>query len=139
MSTQPSTPAVGVVNAGVLDLVTHDPASDRVILVMIETRKWDGGESQLFQVQEKINSYLSFALDGEMVETYPQFAGKRVGLQLDCPEYPTEPVVEFLEKIHRELEVEGIEFTLRVKEGMPSASPDACGSPSCDCRSGAKD
>ncbi|MEI9896071.1 MAG: DUF6572 domain-containing protein [Chthoniobacter sp.] len=48
----------------------------------------DGSELRLFQLQEKINAYLSFALDGEMAEAYPQFDGKKIRLQLDCVGMP---------------------------------------------------
>ena len=65
----------GVEHAHVIDLIAHDAKTDEITLIMLEPRSWDGTELRMFQLQEKINAYLSFALDGEMAEAYPQFAG----------------------------------------------------------------
>ena len=126
----------GVQNPAVLDLVTHDPVTGLVTFVMIEDRPWNGGEKQLFQIQEKINSYLSFILDGEMAESHPQFVGKPVALQLDCPDYPNDPVIDFLDRIQQQLEKESISFTLRVREKVPSPQKQQpCSSHQCQCHS----
>ena len=66
----------GVPHPEVIDLLTHDARSGQVELVMFEARPWSGDEAQLFELQEKMNAYLSFALDGEFAETYPQLVGK---------------------------------------------------------------
>ena len=63
--------------------MAHDPKTDEVMLTMVERRAWNGGEPQLFELQEKFNAYLSFALDGELAETYPALADKRVRVRLE--------------------------------------------------------
>ncbi len=115
----------GVEQAHVIDAIVHDTVKDEVILTMVERRQWDGSERQLFQLQEKFNAYVSFVLDGEMVEAYPGFAGKRARLRLECAAPPTEAVRDFLNVIHEQLEFQGIAV-----EGVVMGA--GCG-PDCGC------
>lgn len=109
--------ASGVENPAVIDLIAHDPSTDSVTLGMIEARPWDGSELQMFQLQEKINAYLSFALDGELPEAYPALAGKPLVLQLDCAEVPPEPVQQFLKVVSQQISLQGIKLRIRVMGG----------------------
>ena len=59
----------GIERTGMLDAFAHDTREDILVLAMFESRSWDHGELQLFQLQEKLNAYVSFILDGEMKET----------------------------------------------------------------------
>ena len=110
----------GLENPAVLDLVIHDPVAGQVTLVMQENRPWKGDRRQLFQIQEKMNSYLSFILDGEMAEIYPAFLGLKLAVRLDCPEYPPDSVIDFLEPMQQQLEKQAIGFELRVVEKVNS-------------------
>src|SRR5579871_1356655 len=85
--------ARGVEHPHVIDIIRQDGQTGEVTLIMTESRPWDGTELRLFQLQEKINAYLSFALDGEMVEVYPQFANRKLRLRLDCVGMPGSDVV----------------------------------------------
>src|SRR4051812_41795789 len=86
----------GVEHAHVIDLIADDANPGEVVLIMLEPRPWDGTEQRLFQLQEKINAYLSFALDGEMAESYPALATRSLRIQVDCVTMPDESVVDFL-------------------------------------------
>ena len=105
----------GVEHAGVIDLLIHHEREGKVTLVMVETRPWDGSQRQLFQLQEKLNAYLSFALDGEMADAYPTLAGKPLGLRLECATYPDDAVVEMLEKVREQIAFQGIDLEVIVK------------------------
>ena len=116
----------GVEHAHVIDVIAHDSKTDEVTLIMLEPRPWDGEEVRLFQLQEKINAYLSFALDGEMAEAYPQFNGKKIRLQLDCVGMPPSEVVGFLNAVREQISFQDINLEVRVMgEG-------GCG-PGCGC------
>ena len=78
----------GVENAKVVDLITLDAATDKVVLVMIERRPWGASPQQFGQIEEKINRYLGYVLDGYLAEHYPQYEGRRVTIRLDCAEEP---------------------------------------------------
>ena len=116
----------GVEHAHVIDIISHDAKTGVVTLIMVEPRPWDGSEQRLFQLQEKINAYLSFVLDGEMEEAYPQFAGQKVCLQLDCVGMPDSDVVGFLNTVREQIAFQGIDFQVRVKD------EGGCGS-GCGC------
>src|SRR4028118_1097051 len=95
--------ASGIENTSVIDVIAHDSKTDEVALVMTEQRVWDGSEERLFQLQEKINAYLSFALDGEMLEEYPAFTGKALRLQLDCTTLPDPKTAAFLHIVQEQI------------------------------------
>lgn len=118
----------GVANPAVLDALGQDSATGEVVLVMFEPRPWNGGDKQLFQLQEKLNSYLSFALDGEMTEQLPQLAGRPVRISLACAEPPPEPVVSLLAKVREQIAFQGIGLTV---EGL-NAGAGGCGE-GCGC------
>ena len=63
--------APGVENPMILDLITTDPDSGDVVLVMIERRPWGAHPQQLKQIEEKINRYMAYALDGFLAEHHP--------------------------------------------------------------------
>lgn len=68
----------------VLDRVVVEPDSGEVVLVMVETREWDGGPDQLRQLREKTSNYLGLVVDGELIRLHPEAAGRRVRFQLEC-------------------------------------------------------
>ena len=104
----------GLEHPGVIDALMHDTKADEAWLVMLERRTWEGGEAQLFQLQEKLNAYLSFALDGEMVENYPVLADKPVREILDTTHPPSALVVDFLGRIREQLSFQGIALEVRI-------------------------
>jgi hypothetical protein len=121
--------ANGIANAAVLDALAEDKVTGEVVLVMFEPRPWTLGDQQLFQLQEKLNAYLSFALDGELAEQLPQFAERPVRVQLNCAEPPPQPVVDFLAKVREQVSYQGINF---VVEGLASSGGGGCGE-GCGC------
>ncbi len=123
----PSTPdgPRGVEHAHVIDVVANDANTGEVVLIMLEPRLWDGSELRLFQLQEKVNAYLSFALDGEMADAYPELMGKPLRLQVDCVEMPDETVVDFLSVVREQIGFQGINLEVRVM-GEKGCGPD-CG------------
>jgi hypothetical protein len=106
----------GVEHAGVIDLLTHDPKRNDVTLVMVEPRPWDGTAERLFQLQEKLNAYVSFALDGEMAEAYPALVGLPLVILLECATYPDDATIDLLEKVRTQLGFQGIDLQVLVKE-----------------------
>lgn len=116
----------GVQFTNVIDIIALDPATDEVALIMTEARPWDGSDERLFQLQEKINAYLSFALDGEMAEAYPQFIGKRLRLQLDCATPPDSRAQQIIELVRRQVAFQEIKFDVRV------SAEKSCGN-GCGC------
>lgn len=129
-SSQPAAVSSGVENAHVIDVISFDEKTGEVALVMREARPWDGSDLRLFQLQEKINAYLSFALDGEMAEAYPAFVGKEIRLQLDCAAPPDHRALDFIGIVREQIGYQGIKFEVKVGaiEIAPGQNGCACGS-----------
>jgi len=104
----------GVKDFNTIDLVTHDPATDELVVIMIEDRAWAADPGQLDQLLKKINTYLHFVEDGDLVQHFPQAAGKPVRLQLDCNEPPTGAVQQFIKEAQQVLLSRGITFAVNV-------------------------
>ncbi len=130
-------PAFGVENPASLDAMAFDKEAGEIVLIMVEPRPWDGSEERLFQLQEKLNAYLSFALDGELFDAFPQLTGKPIRVQLDCAETP-DPVIEhFISNIREHLAVQEMKFAVRVVgEPMPAGAMIADGAESGGCGTG---
>ena len=105
----------GVENAKVVDLIGVDPASDKVVLTMIERRPWGASDQQFQQIEEKINRYMGYVLDGFLADHYPQYEGKDVQLLLECAEEPHGDAVLFVQAAARAASDHGLEFVVAVK------------------------
>jgi len=108
------TQGVGVQNPTVIDLVTYDSKSGEFALIMTETRPWDGSADRVLALQQKINNYLSFALDGQLEREHPGSVGKPIRLQLDCACPPDPETGRFIDLVREKLRGEGIRFVVNV-------------------------
>src|SRR5438105_13438157 len=106
--------APGVENPMIMDLITSDPASGDVVLVMIERRSWGGHPLQFKQIEEKINRYLAYVLDGFLIQQHPQYQGKRVRLRIDCAEAPHGDAIQFVDAAADAIRREGLDFVVNV-------------------------
>jgi hypothetical protein len=104
----------GVQNAKIVDLIEVDPVSADVVLVMIERRPWGADPRQFQQIEEKINRYLGYALDGHLAEHYPQYRGKHVQVRLDCAEAPSGESRRFVDAAAHAASGHGVEFVVKV-------------------------
>jgi hypothetical protein len=126
-NSEPAAPS-GIAQAGVIDYLGFDSEKNSVLLVMSERRPWSNPQEQLFQLQEKLNAYLSFVLDGEMVEAYPQFSGKAVIVRLESVEKPPESSLGFLQHVYEQCALQGISF-----EVVSKPETCGCGAPADEC------
>ncbi len=116
----------GVQHAGVIDLFAFDKKTEEVLLVMNESRPWDGSDIRLHELQEKFNAYVSFLLDGEMLEAHPELAGKRARIELHCAQMPDDKAVALLGAIHDQLALQEIRMEVIVTEGGDCGSGCTC-------------
>jgi hypothetical protein len=128
-SAQAQTAPGGLEHPGVLDFIGYEAAAGEVLVVMVEKRPWTDPERQLFQLQEKLNAYLSFILDGEMQDVYPQFVGKPVRIRLECAHPPGPEFVRFLQIVHDQTALQDIAFEVLVVGGETCG----CGQPQSLC------
>ncbi|MGB8354048.1 MAG: DUF6572 domain-containing protein [Chthoniobacteraceae bacterium] len=104
----------GLDHANVIDVIAYDEKTSEVTLIMRDFREWGGSEKLLFLLQEKINAYLSFALDGEMIEAYPAFVGKAIRLQLDIATAPDARTLDFIGIVREQIAYQGIKFEITI-------------------------
>ncbi len=105
----------GVQNPAVVDLITLDKTTDTVVLVMVERRPWNAAREQFKQIEEKLNRYMGYVLDGFLAEQYPQYRGKAVQIRLDCAEAPHGEAVRFVEAMTHATQSHGIRFSIAVQ------------------------
>src|SRR5215475_13697826 len=100
---------------GVIDVIAHDPKAGEAVLVMNEPNEWDGSDEQLFSLQERLNAYVSFLLDGEMAEAHPELAGKPIRIELRCAHMPEARALELLGLIHDQLAFQEIKMEVVIR------------------------
>jgi Family of unknown function (DUF6572) len=100
----------------VIDVIAEDKRTGEVVLVMNESKPWDGTDERLLALQERFNAYVSFLLDGEMAEAHPEFAGKRTRIELRCAHMPDTRALELLGLIHDKLAFQEIRLEVVVRE-----------------------
>lgn len=117
-----------------IDAIGLDEASGRVVLVIRHDGPWEGTERQLFGLQEKLNAYLSFALDGEMDEAYPEFAGRGLAVRIESPGPPDPNTLHLLGHVRHQIQFQDIELEMRVRDGRPAepTPSSGCGG-GCGC------
>ncbi len=106
---------MSVQETNVIDFVTYNPKQDRVMLVMVETRDWGNTGALLPELQQKLNTYVGYAIDGRLVCDYPAYASKPVRIELRT-QYPlTAGEQQFLEIVAKEdLQARGISFDWKI-------------------------
>ena len=115
MSGETEPEARGVHNPRVVDLIRLDRERDEVVLLMLEERAWGTEPEQLRQLEAKFNSYLAYVLDGHMAKQYPQYAGKRVCVRLDCASPPGEGEQAMLTAMGNFAASENLGFEVKVQ------------------------
>jgi hypothetical protein len=103
----------GIQDPDVVDLVGQE-ADGTYLVVMVEERPWGSDPDQPRQLREKINAYASYVLDGTLAKQYPETAGQRIRLQLNCPQEPTGEVAAITVYAAAQLKTLGIGFGVRV-------------------------
>jgi len=96
----------GAEHPEIVDLVTSN--DDSVILIIIQTEKLNN--RLLSRLEEKINNYLSFAKDGQMLELYPETEGKDITIRLDMYEDIDRNALEFCKNAKDVLSQKNVNF-----------------------------
>jgi hypothetical protein len=118
---------------GVLDALVHDSASGKAILAMYERRPWEGADQQLSQLQDKLNAYLSFALDGEMTEAFPQLAGQPLEIQLRTVHEIDLRAADLIRRMREQLAFQKIGFEV-IQATPEELDGQSSGGGSCGCQ-----
>ena len=83
-----------------------------VVLSMFEERPWDGSDTRLRELEDKVNSYVTFVVDGHMRRQHPDLEPKQVQIRLDYVGRMDERTRALLPAIELTLAEYGIEFVI---------------------------
>ena len=70
-------------DAGKVDLVA-ETADGIIELIVVQEQQWTGSDAQLASLQEKVQNYVSFALDGALVKQFPEVEGRPWRVVIHC-------------------------------------------------------
>jgi len=118
----------GLEKPGVLDAFAHDTDRDVVVLAIYATQPWTDGFRRAFQLQEKLNAYLSFLLDGEFADAFPALVGKKAEIQLRTLHPPSDDATALIGHCREQLSFQGIDLVV-----VSLAEEESCGG-DCGCR-----
>lgn len=97
----------------VIDLVTRSKDGRQYDLVLVvDSGEWRA-RNALHALQEKINSYASYALDGAMTTDYPESAGRSKSIVVQSIDLPPDDAVHFLSRVESLLKPEGLPVRLQ--------------------------
>ena len=100
----------GINYPAIVDLVTESDES--LQLVLVETRSLTQHDAPA--LQEKLNNYLSYVLNGSFTAQYPAAQGKPTCIRVDLYSLPEPFIVEFLRKYAGTLISSGISLEANV-------------------------
>jgi len=109
-SPEPGYERRGVANPRIIDLVAADPETGEVVLKIFEPRPWGAVDRQLHQLEDKLNAYFGYVLDGFLAEQYPQYRDRPVRILLECVAEPGDGERPFLEAAASFAETHGLGF-----------------------------
>lgn len=121
----------GVHNPRVIDLISTEKlpfedgaagSADEVVLSMFEYRPWNSDPDQLDQLQEKFNNYLDYALEGYLMNQFPQYVGKKIAVQVICASEPGEREQMLLEAMSRYLLSGDMRLVVTINENLVSTA-----------------
>ena len=72
----------GIASSETLDFVTANSDSSGCTLYIVQTDDW-GQNPDADQLNKKLNSYLSYALDGQLEADYPKLQGAKITIRFE--------------------------------------------------------
>lgn len=98
--------------ASVVDAIGVDNATGNAVLTIGDHLPWN--KEHLLLLQEKLNTYLAFVENGELISNYPDAKDRNVQINIVCKYTPNEEAVGFLNKVQSIVEGAGIKFTYQI-------------------------
>lgn len=104
---------VGIDAPGVIDRVRL-PESGPVELVIEQNGGWDGSDHRQILLQEKLNRYLEFVLDGELAAAHPLSADRQWMIVIESASTPDARTLGYVRQADAELRRSGGGCLLRL-------------------------
>lgn len=83
-----------------VELVAISADCEVVDLIIVNDSRWTGSDAQVMSLQQKIHTYVGFALDGQMTATYPETDGLEWRIIVDDRAGPVDPTsADIIERV----------------------------------------
>lgn len=97
-----------------VDLVAISPDGQVVDLIIVNDSPWTGSDAQLMSLQQKIHTYVGFALDGQMAATYPETDGLAWRIVVDDQAGPVDSTsADIIERVAEKVRQYGGDLIIR--------------------------
>lgn len=77
-----------------IDVIAED-VDGNALLSIVQTGPWSKDGSERARLKRKLATYMRYALEGEMVSTYPSLQGRAVVIALMYEQRPSKAVLEY--------------------------------------------
>jgi hypothetical protein len=97
----------------VVDFVSE--ATDGVcVLTVSDHLEWEGNDEHALVLQDKLNRYLAFVESGELLERFPNMAGRKIVINVRFMYPPSKFGLEFLKRAKECIESAGFGFEYKL-------------------------
>ncbi len=104
----------GVKYPNQIDLISHDEGVCNLHIVQAEELT----DERLLKLQDKLNHYLTYALDRQLEAEFPDLPKLRILIQLWLEHEPDNDTLKFLDRAAYSCSIEGVELV--TKMGTPA-------------------
>ena len=103
-------------DTNVIDFMGINPGDGTVVLTLTDAWDWSYPEEHLQLLQDKLNSYIRFIESGELLDKYPEAAGRVAVVSIEFRCSPIESAVDFLATARGTMDEAGIPMHYTVAE-----------------------
>jgi hypothetical protein len=108
----------GVQYPDIIDKVVKEKDGG-ALLIMIERRPWDGSDSRIAELRQKLNTYATYARQGQLAKDFPDLAGKPVSFLLWSILHKPDPkTMAFLDQANAQLAKHSLRVGVRIIEAV---------------------
>jgi len=107
----------------VIDLIARSKNGRYDLAFVVEKGEWEQ-HGALYALQEKLNTYSGYALDGAMTDRYPESEGQSKVIRIMSVDRPPDEAVQFLTKVEALLKPEGLAIKLERLSGDATDGSD---------------
>ena len=108
----------GVEFPNIIDFISHNEGVCNLHIVQFEKLT----DELLLKLQDKLNHYLAYALDGQLQDDFPDLPKMEICIHLWLAHEPDDETLKFLDKVAYSCSIEGVEFVTEM--GTPAQFDD---------------
>lgn len=112
----------GLGNPHTVDLVAQE-ADGSVSLIIVHTEQWTGTPPEAEALTRKVNTYVSFALDGGLRQHYPDLDATTMRVQIDHMDSLPPAVERHVDRLRTAVRRYGLDLTTNQLPREPEPPP----------------